>query len=70
MGGGTSAGGVGDAVGPLGMWGRWGPLGALEPLGALGTLGALGAFGSMTRSGLTAEEDLDQAFDVAFNNYN
>eukprot|EP01043_Picozoa_sp_COSAG02_P008808 COSAG02_NODE_288_length_25612_cov_29.808529_8_plen_241_part_00 len=32
--------------------------------------GALGAIGRMTRSGLTAEEDLDQAFDVAFNNYN
>jgi hypothetical protein len=37
--------------------------------GVLGT-GTFGAIGRMTRSGLTAEEDLDQAFDVAFNNYN
>lgn len=32
--------------------------------------GTLGAIGRMTRSGLTAAEDLDSAFDVAFNNYN
>ena len=30
----------------------------------------LGTLGRMTRSGLTAEEDLDAAFDVAYNNYN
>ena len=33
-------------------------------------IGALGAIGRMTRSGLTAQEDFDEAFDVAFNNYN
>ena len=32
--------------------------------------GRLGLIGRMTRSGLTAEEDMDEAFDVAFNNYN
>ena len=32
--------------------------------------GTLGLIGRMTRSGLTAEEDMHEAFDVAFNNYN
>jgi hypothetical protein len=48
--------------------------GSSRPVGSAGSsavgAGTLGTFSRMTRSGLTAEEDLDQAFDVAFNNYN